>query len=125
MKKAFALLFALGAMTAVFAQNGRSRNESRDVILGSENNRPVYNDRRGDDRRDDRYDNNRYFSKKELDDRIERINRDYAWKIESVKRDRYLRNAEKKRQVRALENERKERIREIRERFRDQNKRRY
>ena len=111
MKKLFALLLALGGMTAVFAQNGRNRNESRDVILGKESNRTVYDDRRDNDR----------YRKNELETRIERINREYDWKIESVKRDRYLRNGEKKRRIRDLENERRDRIREARQRFNDRN----
>ena len=123
MKKILALFVALGAMTAVFAQNGRSRNESRDVILGKDDNRTVYEDRRDESRygnRDnDRYDNrdkDRY-NRNELENRIERINREFDWKIESVKRDRNLKNGEKKRRVRTLENERDDRIREARQRF--------
>ena len=96
MKKILALFVALGAMTAVFAQNGRSRNESRDVILGNEKNRTVYNDRSDDRRYDDR--GNRNYSKRELEARIERINREFDWKVESVRRDRHMRNAEKKTQ---------------------------
>ena len=111
MKKLFALLFTLGAMTSAFAQNGRNRNDSRDVILGNENNRSGNEDRR--------YDGD--YNKNELDTRIARINREFDWKIESVKRDCYLRNGEKKRQIRALENERRERIREARDRNNDRN----
>ncbi|MBO9681586.1 MAG: hypothetical protein J7502_02735 [Flavisolibacter sp.] len=110
MKKVFALVIALGAMTAVFAQRGYDRrDESRDVILG-QGNRNVYgNNNRG-------Y-NNGSYSKRERDEQIQRIRRQYNWKIESVQRDRYLRKAEKKRQVRFLERERDEKIREVIDRY--------
>ena len=109
MKKVFALVVALGAMTAVFAQRGYDhRNESRDVILGQPNNTNVYGDQRN---------NNRYYSIRERDAQIERIKREYDWKIESLQHDRYLRKAERKRQIRYLENERDARIREVIERY--------
>jgi hypothetical protein len=105
MKKIFALVVALGAMTAVFAQH---RQESRDVILGHPD-RGVYNNDRG-------YNNGRY-SARERDEQILRIRRQYAWRIESVEHDRYLRKAEKRRQIRFLENERDARIREVMNRY--------
>jgi hypothetical protein len=116
MKKVFALVFALGAMTAVFAQRGNDRrDESRDVILGQPN-RNIYDDHRN---------NNGYYSIRERDAQIERINREYNWRIESVKHDRYLRKAERKRQIRILENERDARIREAMERYNYYNNRSY
>jgi hypothetical protein len=104
MKKIFTLVFALGAATAIFAQGGHGRNESRDVILGQQN-RTVYNNPRS---------NNDYYSIQDRDAQIQRINREYDWRIQSIERDRYLRKAEKKRQIRALQNERDARIIEIR-----------
>jgi hypothetical protein len=116
MKKVFALVIALGAMTAVFAQRGYDRrDESRDVVLGQQGNRNVYgNNNRG-------Y-NNGYMSAREREEQIQRIRRQYKWKIESVQHDRYLLKAEKKRQVRFLENERDARIREVWERYNRQNR---
>jgi len=108
MKKVFALVLALGAMTAVFAQRGYDRrDESRDVILGQQN-RSVYNNNRSNDG---------YYSSRERDVQIERIRRDYDWRIQSVRNDRYLRKAEKKREVRLLENERDTKIREVIDRY--------
>jgi len=111
-------LFVLGAMTTgVFAQRGYDhRNESRDVILGQQN-RNVYNNDRG-------Y-NDDYYSIQERDAQIQRIRREYNWRIESVQHDRYLRKAEKKRQVRFLENEREARIREVMQRYNNRNDRGY
>ena len=108
MKKLFALVLAIGAMTSVFAQrNNDRRDESRDVILGQQN-RSVYNNNRGNDG---------YFSTRERDDQIERINRNYNWRIQSVRNDRYLKHSEKKREIRFLENERDAKIREVVERY--------
>lgn len=105
-------MLALGSMTAVFAQRSYDRrDESRDVILG-QGNRNVYNDRH----------NNDHFSARERDEQVQRIRRQYNWKIESVQHDRYLRKAEKKRQVRFLENERDAKIREVIERYNYQNR---
>jgi hypothetical protein len=115
MKKLFFLALALGSITAVFAQRGYDRrDESRDVILGQPNSRNVYDNDRG-------Y-NNRSFTIRERDAQIQRINREYNRRIESVKHDRYLRKAERKRQVRFLENERDARIREVMERYNYQNR---
>jgi len=117
MKKLFALVFAIGAVTSAFAQRSYDRrDESRDVILGQQN-RPVYNNNRGNDG---------YFSTRERDDQIERINRNYSWRIlQSVRNDRYLRHAEKKREIRFLENERDTKIREVVERYNYYNNRNY
>lgn len=117
MKKIFALVFALGAMTAVFAQGGYDhRNESRDVILGQQN-RTVYDNDHG-------Y-NNGYNGARDRDAQIDRIRREYNWRIESVDHDRYLRRGEKKRQIRFLENERDARIREVMQSYRYDNNRNY
>ena len=122
MKKVFALVFALGAMTAVFAQGGYDRrDESRDVILGQ--NRSVYDNDHG-------YNNNRgynngYYSTRDRDVQIDRIRREYDWRIQSVERDRYLRRAERRRQVRFLENERDAKIREVMNSYRYENNRNY
>ena len=116
MKKVFALVIALGAMTAVFAQRGYDRrDESRDVVLGQQGNRNVYgNNNRG-------Y-NDGYMSAREREEQIQRIRRQYNWKIQSVQHDRYLRKAEKKRQIRYLENERDARIKEVIDRYNRQNR---
>lgn len=109
MKKIFALMIALGAMTAVFAQGGYDRRESRDIVLGQPN-RGVYNNDHG------------YYSVRDRDEQIQRIRREYNWRIESVQRDRYLRKAEKRRQIRFLENERDARVREVMQSYNNRNR---
>lgn len=109
MKKIFALVIALSAMTAVFAQGGYDRRESRDIVLGQPN-RGVYNNDHG------------YYSVRDRDEQIQRIRREYNWRIESVQRDRYLRKAEKRRQIRFLENERDARVREVMQSYNNRNR---
>lgn len=104
-------------VTVLFAQSGR--RESRDMILGQENyrieDRTVYSNER-------RYGyNDGYFSAKEKDQMIDKIRRDYNWKIESVQHNRYIRNGEKRREIRFLENERDAKIRAVWKRWNDRN----
>jgi len=126
MKKMFFVLLALVAASAVFAQS--SRSEGRDVILGRDNsqNRTVYDRDYDRSRSNDRYDNN---SERQLQLRVDRISRDYDRRIDAVKRDRYLSNSQRKRQVKILEKERDARIREVRSEYYDRsysrNNRRY
>lgn len=117
MKRIFALMFSIGMVTALFAQSGR--RESRDVILGQENyrieDRTVYGNER-------RYGyNDGYFSARERDQMIDKIRRDYNWKIESVHHNRYIRKGEKRREIRFLENERDAKIRAVWKRWNDRN----
>ena len=117
MKKIFALAIALGTITAVFAQGGYDRRDSRDIVLGQPNRGGVYNNDRG-------Y-NNGYYGVRERDEQIQRIRREYNWRIESVDHDRYLRKAEKRRQIRFLENERDAKIRDVMARYDRYNDRSY
>lgn len=109
MKRILTVLFLLGTVTSVFAQSGR--NSSRDVVLGQENRGGVYNDGRYGGYGDG------VFSARERDMMIQRINREYDSRIWAVKRDRYMRNGEKNRQIRFLERERREEIRRVNDRF--------
>jgi hypothetical protein len=113
MKRVFTILIALGAVTIAQAQSSRSYPESRDrdVILGQRNERV--------------YDNNsRYaysFSERERDQQIDRINREYDKQIRKMERDRRLRSSEKSYQMRRLEDQRRDEIRQVWERYRSSN----
>ena len=118
MKRILTLLFAVGVITTVQAQTSRSypndRSAGRDVILGDRN------DGIGrDDRYEGRYENNnRYsFSARERDKQIDRINRNYDKRIRQVERDRRLRSSERSYQIRRLEDQRRQEIREVWDRF--------
>lgn len=106
MKKIFTLLFSLGALTTVFAQSGHNNN-SRDVAGRYPDNRSIYNN----DQRNDNYSSN----SREI--QILKINREFDAKIAHVKRDRYLRNGEKNREIRRLEMKRQEQLRMVNARF--------
>jgi uncharacterized protein YxeA len=123
MKKILTLLIAVGAITVAQAQGSRSYPDDRngrDVILGSQNDRYERNDRN-----DRVYGNNsRYtysFSARERDRQIERIDRDYDKRIRQVERDRYLRSYEKTSQIRRLEDQKRQEIAQVWERFRSSN----
>jgi hypothetical protein len=105
MKKLLSFVFLLCLAGAAMAQS--SRQQSRDVILGQRNDH-VYNNSGNYDRP---------MTTRERDEQIRRINREYDWRIERVRRDYSLRNGQKNRQARQLEKQRKDAIRELRERF--------
>jgi hypothetical protein len=112
MKKLFVLLFSTGMILTASAQS--SRNQSRDVILG-QSDRTVYNDN---------YDRNG-FTNRERDDQIRRINREFDARLYSIQRDRYMRNAEKRRAVRELEMQRNQAIRDVNYRYENTRNRGY
>jgi hypothetical protein len=115
MKKILTLLIVLGAIVSAEAQSSRSYPNDdrygRDVILGSQNER---NDRT--------YENNSrhtyYMSSVERDRQIERIDREYDRRIRKVEKDRWIRSSEKSYQIRQMENQKREEIRLVWERFR-------
>jgi hypothetical protein len=57
------------------------------------------------------------FSVKEKDRQIEKINREFDLKVLMIKRSRHLRAKEKSRQIRMLESERYDQIKEVQFRF--------
>jgi hypothetical protein len=95
MKKLFALLLAVGALSTTFAQD-HSRDD-RDRNYGYPNG-SVYN--------------NSNYSSREKDSQIERINYEFARKIEFVRNDNRLRRRDKKREISFLENQRDQQIQE-------------
>ena len=108
MKRILALFLFVGFVSAASAQN--SRNQSRDIVLGGRN--PSVYDRSNNEYGTNSRRNDNYYSTRERDVQIERIKREYDWRIQNVYNDRYLRNSAKKRKVRMLEDERNDRIRE-------------
>jgi len=111
MKKILAVVFSLGLLSTAFAQGSHQRD--RDITYGKPTN-PVYNDNKYGR-------NDGYFSAREKDAQISRINREFDYKIMAIKRNRYMRNAEKNREIRQLERERAQEIRELNQRFSRQN----
>lgn len=113
MKKMITLSIALIAVTSVFAQYPNSypnSTERRDVILGGGNNREVYNNSGS---RYDAYN----FSAKERDSEIQRINREFEYRMRDVQRDRWMRSSEKSYQTRLLEQQRRQQLKAVKDRF--------
>ena len=112
MKRILTLAIALGAIVSANAQFAHTypadRNDSRDVISGS--NQPY--------EKTARY-NTYNFSERERDMQLERINRDFELRIRQVQYDRWMRSNEKRYQVQRLEDQRREEIRQVWDRFKN------
>ena len=109
MKKIFTFLLAMGSLTAVVAQSGRDYNDNRQ-----------YKDKRNNESNDYAYNNKRdnYSAySRERAFQLEKINRDYDYKVNSVIHSRHIRPSEKNRILHNLDRERSVRIREINDRF--------
>lgn len=113
-------MMAVGAITAAQAQSPRpypdGGYETRDVILGGQQDRYERNDRT--------YGNSRYtysFSARERDKQLDRIDRDFDKRIRWVERDRYLRSYEKSAQIRRLQEQKRHEIAQVWDRFRNSN----
>lgn len=117
MKKIFTILLAAGSVTFASAQSSHNNSwnhdqNSKDVIVGRtnssvySNNTTVYNDHS--------YGNDK-------DWQIQKINREFDQKIAAVKYDRHLRQGQKNKQIKLLEKQRVEQIKEVQMRF-DRNK---
>ncbi len=118
MKKIITLLFCIALLSSAFAQNNHRDEWKNDI-----NNRddPKYDNNRDDGKynsdRDDRknvnnstvYQNNRYGIA-QRDQLIQRINREYDYKIQQVSYDRYMNRREKKRAIKTLEAQKAEQI---------------
>ena len=128
MKKFITLLLAVAAFATSFAQNNHHQNNddwnhrpvsSRDdqYANSSHGNRDYDRDDRGHYNRGNRY------SQKEREFRIEQINRDFYFKVQAIKSDRYLRRREKRAAIRNAEIERTRQIQLVNERFISNNNR--
>jgi len=126
MKKIITLLFSVGVFTTSFAQYNRHRN-SEDKNYGSENH---WNDRyansskgnRNHDR-DHKYgrSSGNNYSAQERNFQVEKINRDFNFRIRAIQNDRYLRRRQKKAAIREAEAERSRQLQIVYERFNSAN----
>ncbi|MEO6000036.1 MAG: hypothetical protein ABIN89_24570 [Chitinophagaceae bacterium] len=142
MKTLFTLLLTVGSLTSVFAQN---RNDNKNDRYGRDDNNAAYDSKsnnggysrpnagtdvydRNNDKRDYAY-NDRHFNEsfsmtaREREFQIQKIIREYDFKISSVSRNRYLRPWGKSSQIRNLERQRNNEIRYIQARFYDKRNR--
>ena len=106
MKKIFTLLVALGMITLAQAQYGSGKN-SRDHRNDQTSVEKDYD--RGYDH-DGRH-NGIMSPKKQLEFAIDRVNREYDWKIDKVRDNFFKSRYQKKREIRFLNEQRKREIR--------------
>lgn len=126
MKKILTLVFFLGTLSSVIAQDRNYRpNDDRKNGYESRNDdrRNGYDNRNND--RGRRYDDAYKFSVRERDELIMRINRDYNEKIESVRRKWLMNSHDKRRLISSLEFERSAKIKGVYTRFADSRNRYY
>lgn len=119
MKKLLILLISFGSVTAIFAQSTPEMEEAKRVILGQKKNSRTNDDqaRRNDDRRVNEESGTRYPGSREAE--IDRVNREYETKIQSIRNNPTLSAEEKERLIRQLNKERVEKIRRINKSYKD------
>ncbi|MGH2649262.1 MAG: hypothetical protein ACRDE8_16900 [Ginsengibacter sp.] len=108
MKKIITLLFSLGLFATSFAQYNHQQNNEwnkRNDQYATSNGK--YNNRWDDHN----------FSAGDRDFQVEKINRDFAYKIRMIQNDRYMRHREKRAAIREAKNERSRQIQWVNERF--------
>ncbi|MBB1286685.1 DUF1542 domain-containing protein [Flavisolibacter sp. BT320] len=125
MKKILTLLIAIGAFATLHAQ---SREENRRVVLGDRNENGTYSGRNDRDvvlgrGSSDRYPDGTYSSNRQYE--IDRVNREYSDKINSIRNNPYLSSSEKERAIRDLERDRQRKIEQINRGYNSRDDRRY
>lgn len=113
MKKIFTILLAVGSITFASAQSKNDwshyKGNSRDIVYGQPNSRDIY--------RGAETGHNPFYNVNDGNAQIREINRQFDQRIQAVKWDRYLRNREKKQQIRMLQRQREDQIQQVRMRF--------
>ena len=111
MKKIFTMiLFAAGTISFASAQS----HNQKDVAWN--NNKQVsnvYNQHSGYDKSNSVSYNDNYFSYKQMQEKIARINREYDQKIATVRSNRFLKNRQKSKQIELLQNQKKNEISKV------------
>ena len=126
MKKMFTLLFASAMLSTAFAQNDqrhqRDWNKENDVYKPNDNrcydkqDNGNYGYGKHGNGHNDRY----VFTARDRDMQIERINRNYDYKIRSIRNQYFMNRYQRIRQIRFLEEQRDNEIHEVMHRFNDQ-----
>ena len=128
MKKIFTLLFALGTFAVVQAQPGsrdrdqrqpdppvsRPADRDRDNDYQHQRDIVIDNSYGRDDRNDSRISPER---RKQIE--IARINRNYEFKVQQIRNNRYMSRFEKQRQLRLLQDQRQREISRVHAKYRN------
>lgn len=114
MKKIITLLFASAMLTSTFAQYDTDNNWDK-------NNKDDGYAKGGKHKQDDdyRYRGSYYFTPRERDMEITRINREYDYKIQSVKNKFFMSWYQKKRQIEFLKEQRDREMHRVYAKFND------
>lgn len=108
MKKIFTLLFTTAMLSTAFAQHGQRDKgiyKSNDIYVSSNSN--------SFDKANKGYHDWYIFTEREKNIRIAQINRDFAFKIQSVQNRAFMSRFQKRRIITNLEIERDQEIREV------------
>jgi hypothetical protein len=117
MKKFITLLLAISFISAANAQS-RKIEEARRVVNGQ----PQQEERRVYDEQGVRYPDSYPVNNSS---EIDRVNRDYDYKIQSIRNNPNLNSEEKARIIRQLEKDREKKIRSISKSYNDDDKKKY
>jgi hypothetical protein len=120
MKKIFTLLFAVGIFSMAQAQSGNRDNRQFDQRNDQPTDQRDYNSGYGRGKdivvndgyydKGGRYDNNSFSSGRDRDMQIARINREYDFKIQSVRSNFFMGWFQKQKQIRFLQDQRQREI---------------
>ena len=139
MKKIFTLLFAVGMFTLAQAQPGSRDNrqtdrrdnqptDQRNQNYDQRNQNNGYDDNRGfvdfnfSFDNDSRFGNSRFSNERKRDMQIARINREYDYRIQSVRNNFFMSRWEKQRQISFLQEQRQREIRMLYAKFSNRNR---
>ncbi len=122
MKKIFTLLFTTVLLTTAFAQYNPNdqwdKNKDRDVARNDDRFKNG-----GGNKDDHLFNDNYFFKKREMNMQIDRINREYDYRIQSVKDNFFMSRNRKMRKIQWLQDQRDEEIRMVYIKFKDRNNR--
>ncbi|MEP7253585.1 MAG: hypothetical protein ABI683_14435 [Ginsengibacter sp.] len=111
MKKIFTMiLFAAGTISFASAQSHNQKDIARNDNRKVSN---VYDQHSGYAKNNSVSYNDNYFSYKEMQKRIVRINREYDQRIAAVRSNRFLKNRQKNKQIEFLQNQKKNEISKV------------
>lgn len=132
MKKIFTLLFAVGMFTLAQAQPGSRDNRQTDQRDNQSISQRNQNNGFGDNKdvidinfsfdNDSRFGNSRFSNERKRDMQIARINREYDYRIQSVRNNFFMSRWEKQRQISFLQEQRQREIKMVYAKFSNRNR---
>lgn len=132
MKKIITFLFSVSMMSSAFAQFGSKDQQygSRDQQYGNKDQKDyaygkkdvVFNDGKFK-RNDDHFNDNYFFAMRERDMQLAQINREYDFKVQSLKFRLFMGREKKERLICMLEEQRKNEIQMVYAKFSDRGNR--